>query len=172
MNTNPPLSYVFVTVGSTLFDPLIRSVDNVEFLRGLKAMGYSGIHVQYGAGKYEPKTDISNENFQCVYYRYKDSLGEEIKKASLVISHAGAGSIRETLSAQKLLVAVPNEILMNNHQTQLAKSLSESGHLLYLSISNFNIKNLQQSINSLKTKPLNLFPTTETSDFSNYLQKS
>lgn len=162
------LSYVLVTVGSTLFDPLIQSIDNPEFLKGLKEIGYSGIHIQYGNGKYQPSTQI--ENFECVYYRYKDSLQDEIKEASLVIGHAGAGTIRDTLSLQKVLIVVPNEALMNNHQIQLAKALSESRYLFYLSISNLNIQNVKQLLSSSQTKPLKTFPSVESLKFSNFLK--
>jgi hypothetical protein len=40
--------YVLVTVGSTLFDDLIRAVDDEEFVNKLIELGYTGMHVQMG----------------------------------------------------------------------------------------------------------------------------
>ena len=51
-----------------------------------------------------------------------------------MISHAGAGSILETLRvvpvAPKLLVVV-NELLMDNHQLELAEELARGSYLYY-----------------------------------------
>lgn len=41
-------SYVLVTVGSTQFNELIEAIDNDEFLETIKAMGFKGLHIQYG----------------------------------------------------------------------------------------------------------------------------
>lgn len=45
--------------------------------------------------------------------------------------HTGAGSCLEVLGANKPLVVVINEELMNNHQVELADQLSSDGHLFY-----------------------------------------
>ena len=44
---------------------------------------------------------------------------------------AGAGCIMEALSLRKPLVVVINELLMDNHQTELARRLNSDGHLVY-----------------------------------------
>ncbi len=53
-----------------------------------------------------------------------------MERASLIISHAGAGCILEALSLRKPLVVVVNEGLMDNHQAQLAHELEREGHVL------------------------------------------
>ena len=63
-------------------------------------------------------------------YRYKASLADDINSAHLVISHAGAGSILESLEANKKLIVVINENLMDNHQLELGKKMYDEGYLL------------------------------------------
>ena len=46
----------------------------------------------------------------------------------MIISHAGAGSILEALEAQKLLLVVINDSLMDNHQMELASKMRQLGH--------------------------------------------
>lgn len=52
-----------------------------------------------------------------------------MRNASLIISHAGAGSIMEGLSLEKLMLVVINSSLMDNHQTELAYALSKRQYL-------------------------------------------
>ncbi len=61
----------------------------------------------------------------------------ETQGSSLVISHAGAGSILETLrcprntgSQARRLIVVVNEKLMDNHQQELADAMADEGYLL------------------------------------------
>ena len=44
---------------------------------------------------------------------------------------SGAGSCLETLGAGKAMVVVINELLMGNHQIELADQLRRDGHLFY-----------------------------------------
>lgn len=59
---------------------------------------------------------------------YLPNLAADIAKASLVISHAGAGSIFEALTYKVPLIVVPNPILMDNHQVELAKLMEDRNH--------------------------------------------
>lgn len=43
------------------------------------------------------------------------------------MSHAGSGSVFEALSLGRPLVVVPNPILMDNHQAELAEHLEREG---------------------------------------------
>eukprot|EP01083_Nonionella_stella_P117786 351367_1 len=89
-------------------------------------------------------------------YRFKSSLEPDMQNADLIVSHAGAGSIMEGLSICKewnnksdsdsdsdsdstgnnfnckKLVVVINDILMNNHQSELAEALDCRGYLYML----------------------------------------
>eukprot|EP00559_Dactyliosolen_fragilissimus_P001226 CAMPEP_0184866054 /NCGR_PEP_ID=MMETSP0580-20130426/20560_1 /TAXON_ID=1118495 /ORGANISM="Dactyliosolen fragilissimus" /LENGTH=227 /DNA_ID=CAMNT_0027365515 /DNA_START=73 /DNA_END=759 /DNA_ORIENTATION=+ len=117
---------IFVTVGTTLFDPLIHTIFDRRFLNLACKLGYRHLNIQFGKGsvavfdadsstsqkeKYESDDALKSETLNGVYhhpsktssilwqaYRFKPSLLEDMKEADLIISHAGAGSIMEGLN--------------------------------------------------------------------------
>ncbi|XP_072450766.1 putative bifunctional UDP-N-acetylglucosamine transferase and deubiquitinase ALG13 [Chiloscyllium punctatum] len=156
---------VFVTVGTTSFDELIREVSSEKVTQILQDLGYRKLILQIGRGSVEPKP-IVGTNFTLEVYRFKDSIADDIKNATLVISHAGAGTCLETLEAGKSLVVVINEELMNNHQLELAKQLHSDGHLLYCTCST-----LSETLQKLDSTSLNPFPSGHPERFSAFLDK-
>mmetsp|Transcript_702 Transcript_702/g.1097 ORF Transcript_702/g.1097 Transcript_702/m.1097 type:complete len:242 (+) Transcript_702:72-797(+) len=180
---------IFVTVGTTLFEPLIECVTDRSFLKRIAIHGYNRLIIQYGKGsvptfmnndddeigkgdKNRTESSIgdqSRENgvytisYPEVYlgattkihweiYNFKPSLAEDMEKADLIISHAGAGSIMEgldycnrrnslaqstqsdhRLETKKKLVVVINDRLMDNHQCELAYALEKRKYLYVLS---------------------------------------
>ena len=58
-------------------------------------------------------------------HEYVANLDTLISGAGLVISHCGAGSVFEALSLGVRLLVVPNPILMDNHQAELASLLEQ-----------------------------------------------
>ena len=169
LNSNSSTSTVFVTVGTTHFDELIRAVDSMEFAQALLLRGYSSLIIQAGSGSsltpegrgYRPhilfpsgsRTDKvtipfskssnassnggtttstikkNNKVLTVEWFEYAPSLSPYLYSAALVISHAGAGSIFETLRRGVALIAVPNTALMDDHQRELADKLESEGHL-------------------------------------------
>jgi beta-1,4-N-acetylglucosaminyltransferase len=145
---------VFVTVGTTQFDSLIATLDDPACIAALKSHGFTSVRIQLGRGSVVP-TNIgaipapepsagSKFTFPVAaepgivavdYYRVKPSaeLWADVDHASLVISHAGAGSIVEALQRRKPLVVVVNDALMGNHQTEVADALAEMNHLVVCS---------------------------------------
>lgn len=117
--------YIFVTVGTTNFDDLIRVIDSTEFCVWAKERGYAGVLVQKGNGKYEP--GAGHEGVPLEHYSFKPSLHDDMAGAALVVSHAGSGSIMESLELCKPTVVVVNTSLMDNHQLELANKLHELG---------------------------------------------
>lgn len=150
-DTALPTKSIFVTVGTTLFDPLIQTISDSKFHDIISSRDYNRLTVQYGKGNHEPfpsKTPIisnsdnndrnSNEILMCQSYRFKPSLEEDMSQANLIISHAGAGSIMEGLAQCRnrknvKLIVVINSKLMNNHQQELADALESRGHLICIS---------------------------------------
>jgi len=156
---------IFVTVGTTSFDRLIETVSSKSFVELLERLGYRSIVLQIGRGVYEPES-IDRKHFSLKYYRYKDSIAADIHRASLVISHAGAGSVLETLQAGRPLIVVINELLMDNHQLELASQLAEDGHLYYATCST-----LQETIKERDLSQLKPFPPGKPELFSSFVDK-
>ncbi|EAA08791.1 AGAP003697-PA [Anopheles gambiae str. PEST] len=123
---------VFVTVGTTEFEALIRAVTSTAVLEQLAKLGCTALTIQFGKGE-APDVELAQRHttIRLSAYGLKSSIGDDISQADLVISHAGAGSCLEVLEAGKPLIVVVNETLMNNHQTELAERLSRDRNLFY-----------------------------------------
>ncbi|KAG5192830.1 glycosyltransferase family 28 C-terminal domain-containing protein [Tribonema minus] len=121
---------VFVTVGTTLFDELIRAADQDDVLQRLWQLGYRRVLMQTGKGAYQPAEGDRRCGMHVSCYRFKPTLAEDMARADLIISHAGAGSIMEALTLAKPLVVVVNDALMGNHQSELARAMAERCHAL------------------------------------------
>ncbi|XP_062917070.1 UDP-N-acetylglucosamine transferase subunit ALG13 homolog [Mobula hypostoma] len=156
---------VFVTVGTTSFDDLIEEISSEKIIQILQELGYRRLVLQIGRGSIEPKPYVGT-NFTLEIYRFKDTIADDIQNATLVISHAGAGSCLEILEAGKPLIVVINEKLMNNHQLELAKQLYCDGHLLYCTCST-----LCKTLQKLDCTSLKPFPSGQTEKFASFLDK-
>ncbi|XP_059652514.1 uncharacterized protein LOC132299736 isoform X2 [Cornus florida] len=125
-----PKRIVFVTVGTTCFDALVKAVDTEKVKETLSSKGYTHLLIQMGRGSYLPtKSDGEDGSLVTDYFSFSSSIADHLRSASLVISHAGSGSIFETLRLGKPLIVVVNEDLMDNHQSELAEELAERKHL-------------------------------------------
>ncbi|CAH8329400.1 unnamed protein product [Eruca vesicaria subsp. sativa] len=121
---------VFVTVGTTSFDALVKAVVSQNVKDELHKRGYTHLLIQMGRGTYSPtKCEGGDGSLSVDYFTFSSSIADYIRSASLVISHAGSGSIFETLKLGKPLIVVVNEDLMDNHQCELAQELEERKHL-------------------------------------------
>ncbi|KAM6252560.1 UDP-N-acetylglucosamine transferase subunit ALG13-like [Spheniscus humboldti] len=156
---------VFVTVGTTSFDDLIATVCSPAALQVLQSRGYEKLVLQVGRGALKPVLR-SSPAFAVEVFRFKDSLAEDLRKADLVISHAGAGSCLETLEEGKPLIVVTNEKLMNNHQLELAQQLHRDGHVLCC-----NCSTLVETLQSMDLSTLKPFPPGQPEKFALFLDK-
>ncbi|MBM9605757.1 glycosyltransferase [Desulfopila inferna] len=116
---------ILVTVGGQMpFDRLIRAVDSW-------ASGNQQIYcyAQIGKGGWRPK------NMEWVELLPPKVLAEKINKASLVIAHAGMGTILSCLELGKKLIVVPRYSYLretrNDHQVATAQRLAALGLLVY-----------------------------------------
>ncbi|KAG5020397.1 hypothetical protein AAZX31_06G224200 [Glycine max] len=140
---------VFVTVGTTCFDALVRAVDSNNVKQALFAKGYTHLLIQMGRGSYLPTKSEGDGSLAVDYFTFSSSIADHLRSASLVISHAGSGSIFETLQLGKPLIVVVNEDLMDNHQSELAEELADRKHLycaspqtLHQTIANMDLSSL------------------------------
>ena len=150
---------------------MIQQIDSSLFINKLIKFGYSKLIIQYGKGTYVPRSNNDNKEFEVKSYKFKDTLQSDYKESSLIISHAGAGSILEGLSHRKPIIVIPNEKLMNNHQIQLAVELEKAGYLYFTRVASIqdNIEQLLLNI-SLKDK-LKVFPNEESPKFKFYVDR-
>lgn len=97
----------------------------------LNKRGYNQLILQIGNSTIEPNC-VARCGFENIgSFKLKPSIQEYMKSADLVISHAGAGSCLEALENNKPLVVVTNQLLMDNHQLELAQQLYKDKHLYY-----------------------------------------
>jgi len=117
---------IFVTVGTwrSGYDRLVEAVDE---LVGSGVITEEVI-AQTGYSSYKPKHMTVMEF--CSPMEFRDLIG----KARLVISHAGMGTIIETVQLLKPLVAVPRRKSLgevdDEHQFATAKQLEKEGKIL------------------------------------------
>lgn len=108
---------IFVTVGTTPFDDLIRRVDHL--------MNRSELTVRFQIfdGAYKPRSGS--------YFRFTNNIQEMYDWADLVITHAGAGSIYTLLEQRKRLIIVPNIARRDPHQSEIARYIE---HMSYAQV--------------------------------------
>ena len=124
----------FITVGTTQFDLLIETiVRDSDVLQALTdCLHIDELVLQIGNSQ---MPSLENAAIPTDCYRYKGSIEQDIRQADLVISHAGAGTILETLEARKPLLVVVNEKLMDNHQLEIAHEMEQQGYLFHCTCS-------------------------------------
>ena len=83
---------VFATVGTTDFDRLVETLTCKPVLNVLERLGYTKLILQIGRGKFVPEP-FKKKGFALEFYRYKESLRDDMSQASLIISHAGKSSL-------------------------------------------------------------------------------
>lgn len=145
---------IFVTVGTTPFDSLIEYVDNMETNEEIV------LQISNDA-KYIPKNKK--------YFHYIDNIHDYYKKASFVITHAGAGSIYNLLEQNKKIIIVPNIERIDTHQLDITEYMKKENYaitcldlnLLSEIIKNFNSYDLKEYKKEV------FFKGKEISDFLN-----
>jgi UDP-N-acetylglucosamine transferase subunit ALG13 len=109
---------IFVTVGSSSpFDRLVRTVDEWAGLRGR-----TDIFAQTGLSDYRPK------HIEAVQKLNPSQFCDRVQAASLVVAHAGMGSIITALEIGRPIVVMPRRAHLgetrNDHQFATAKEFN------------------------------------------------
>lgn len=114
---------IFVTVGTQLpFDRMIRAVD-----AWAAGEGRNDVFAQVGNTTYRP------EHIACKAMLEPNEFYETLASASLIISHAGMGSIISAIELGKPIIVVPRKAALgehrNDHQLATARSFQKSSRV-------------------------------------------
>lgn len=129
-------SNIFVTVGTTKFDSLTSLFNQKETINTLELLGCKNLTIQTGNGLSVISEGYKNINLKT--FKFSNDISNYIKDSDLIISHAGAGTCLEVLKSRKPLLVVINDLLMGNHQAELAIKLSELNCAFYCNTSEMN----------------------------------
>ena len=105
---------IFVTTGTVGSDSIIRKIDEIAPKLN------DNIFVTVGKGKYIPKN--------CKWVRYTTSIENYFKKADLIITHGGAGTLFTCMSFNKRIIAIPQS--HTDDQTDIVNKLSGDGFII------------------------------------------
>jgi len=108
------------------FDRLISAVEKQIKKGKIK----EEVIVQSGCSKY--KSDL----MKMIDFMEADEFKNYIKKATIVITHGGVGSIIDSLNANKVVIACPRlskyKEATNDHQLQIINKFSNDGYIIPL----------------------------------------
>lgn len=115
---------IFATVGTQgQFDRLIRTIDEWAGVNGR-----TDIFAQTGPSDYRPRHIRTERFIDATEFRGR------VEAASLVISHAGMGSIITALELGKRIIVMPRRASFgehrNDHQLATAKRFAEQGAIM------------------------------------------
>jgi len=110
---------IFVTVGSAdPFDRLIRAVDEWAGMRGR-----TDVFAQIGNSRFEAR------HIEAVQFLSPSEFRQRVRTASLIVAHAGMGSIITALEAGKPIIVMPKWARLgehrNDHQVATAKRFGQ-----------------------------------------------
>jgi UDP-N-acetylglucosamine transferase subunit ALG13 len=116
---------IFLTIGT--LHPFDRLVKTVDLLAGSGRLSEPVVG-QIGCGTYQPR------HIQAVEVLEKQEFDQHMERASLIISHAGMGSIITAITLQKPMIVMPRlkkyREHVNDHQLDTALKFEELGVVL------------------------------------------
>jgi len=132
---------IFVTIGThnVGFERLVIKMDEIAGLIDEEVV------IQIGSTQYKPK--------HAEYFDFCDENGilEYLKQARVVVTHAGAGSVLNSLSFVKRIILFPrlkkHGECFDDQQLELTRVLSESGQVIAV----YDAKDLESAIRSVDT---------------------
>jgi len=113
---------ILVTVGTTEFDALTELIDHMSNKIDER------IIIQIGNGHYIPKN--------CEYFRFSDNIEKYYRKARIVITHGGAGTLFKLLAYKKKIIGISNPNRIGLHQNDLLRKLSSKQYIVWTEIEN------------------------------------
>lgn len=134
---------IFVTVGThpQQFNRLLKKIDELIEKKTIK----DKVFAQIGHSSYVPK------NFEFKKMMGLNEFNECMKKADIIITHGGEGSIGNALQLNKKTIIVPRLQKFgehtNDHQLELTKAVEEEKRAIAV----YNIEDLGKALNNIKS---------------------
>ncbi len=125
---------ILVTVGTTAFDELIKTMDNL----------FEGDKTVSIIAQISSSSNYTPQNFKS--FQFSQDFQSYVEAADLIVTHAGAGSVYSMLEKNKKLIVVPNLTRADNHQLELAKYVQDNN----FAMSCFDLNEIRDCINKAK----------------------
>ena len=100
---------------------------------------------QIGEGKYIPKN--------IEYVRFAPSLEDYYRKANIIISNCGAGTIMENVTRGRRLIVIQNPDITGGHEWEIVTKMEKGEHLIWCK----GLDELKSSIHSASTMEFKRF---------------
>ncbi|MCD8288234.1 MAG: glycosyl transferase family 28 [Porphyromonadaceae bacterium] len=117
---------IFVTLGTQQI-PFFRLLEEVDNLIEENCI-QEEVFAQIGYTPYTPK------HFKCIDFLPEEEYNRYIKNARFIITHAGSGALFNVIKRGKKGISVARlkkyGEMMDDHQLELTKKLSEEGYIL------------------------------------------
>jgi UDP-N-acetylglucosamine transferase subunit ALG13 len=108
---------IFVTVGTTDFDPLVEAMDRIASIIS------EPVIAQTGRGAFVPQ--------HLEHFPFAPSLEPFFRQARIVVSHGGIATLIEVLRMGRPLVAASNPDRYDLHQEDILRAFSERNYLVW-----------------------------------------
>lgn len=95
-------------------------------------------------------TTLSNETLKLTVFPFSSDITSHIENSDLVVSHGGTGSILDALRLNKPLLVVTNDLLMDNHQVEVAEQFEMENHLKSFTCKDLKKGDLERAIEEFK----------------------
>jgi beta-1,4-N-acetylglucosaminyltransferase len=119
---------IFVTVGNAT-QGFRRLLDRVDALAGEGFFAGEEVLIQFGNNP-----DFRALNCKQEAFLQADRFAEAIKTSSIVISHAGAGTVLHALAVGRMSIVMPRRKrygeLIDDHQLELVQVLATEGRVI------------------------------------------
>lgn len=135
---------IFITVGTTPFDDLIKACDEK-----LDSYGYTIKAQISNSAKYIPTSFDS--------FSYDKNIIEHYEWADIVIAHAGAGTFYQLMEMGKKTILIPNQELKDNHQNDICNYAQNNNYAYVLN----EIKDIKTIIKKIQVHEFNTYKKDE-----------
>ncbi len=131
------------TLGSYQINQVIK-----EFIHSPLSKKYT-ITIITGKKYYEELKNTLPVDYHYIIKAFSNNILEELSKAGIVISRAGATTLFEILGSRTPAIVIPSPNVVNQHQYYNAKSLSELGLVQLLEEKDLNYITLNEALEEI-----------------------